>query len=183
MPKGQKSKKEKKGEPRHIQKEEGKVKRKGNTGTNSISEDEDDTEQRREIVLSDAYARGPFTVFMKHMNQDKKSKSINVVKVGHILTKCNVKYSHVEKYTWSTWKVNFMIKDLLRKSKMNGQLINLIWIPGHSGITGNELADSRTKTAIQQGKDTEIGVPFREFKNLWKDELYNLTNWRARIWT
>lgn len=71
-----------------------------------------------------------------------------------------------------------VIKDLLRKIDNEGKTIKLIWIPGHTQIKGNEMADLLAKEAISKGIDTQISVPFGEFKNLWKAQLFEeLHDW------
>lgn len=73
-----------------------KDKAKNERGLNSDNE-EDAGERRR--ILFDTYSNGFFIVFMKHLNQDKKSPFASIVKVGQILISCNVKFSHIAKYT------------------------------------------------------------------------------------
>lgn len=53
-----------------------------------------------------------------------------------------------------------------------GYDINIIWIPAHKVIAGNELADGKAKEAIRSGRDSQIGIPPEDFKLKWKNLLY-----------
>jgi len=48
------------------------------------------------------------------------------------------------------------IKDTIRQLEAQGYNINIIWIPAHKGIAGNELADGKAKEAIRSGRDSQI---------------------------
>lgn len=63
------------------------------------------------------------------------------------------------------------IKSATLQMSTNGKSIKLIWIPSHKGIPGNERADSLAKSAIVQGRDTQISIPRKEFTNLWKSNI------------
>lgn len=64
------------------------------------------------------------------------------------------------------------IKSLIKTLSTQNIEINLIWIPAHKGIIGNERTDSLAKEAIRTGVDSQIGITTCEFKNLWKSKTY-----------
>ena len=67
--------------------------------------------------------------------------------------------------------------------KFNNKDIILCWVPSHTGIGGNEKADSAAKSALElpYAKD---GVPYSDFKHCisqhilstWQDE------WNGAVW-
>lgn len=57
------------------------------------------------------------------------------------------------------------ITSLLHQLSIAGLPVNLIWIPNHRSIPGNETTDALAKSAFSIGKDSQIGVPLRDFKN------------------
>lgn len=70
------------------------------------------------------------------------------------------------------------IKQLIKMSVDSGKTINIIWIPSHKGIIGNETADELAKDAIRNGVDTQIGIPLNKIKNFWKkDSLNDFLTW------
>lgn len=62
------------------------------------------------------------------------------------------------------------ITNLLYQLHENNFAIKLVWIPSHKGIRGNELADETAKDAARCGDASSAGIPYREFKKLWKKE-------------
>ncbi|XP_024873094.1 uncharacterized protein LOC112455426 [Temnothorax curvispinosus] len=48
--------------------------------------------------------------------------------------------------------------------------VNLVWIPSHVGIKGNELADRIAKAACNGPRGDFKEIPHRELKRLWKNE-------------
>lgn len=66
----------------------------------------------------------------------------------------------------------YQIKDKIRDLSNTGRKIKLIWIPNHCGIIGNELADTRAKSASHCGRNCLQGIPLGDVKNFFKDELY-----------
>lgn len=70
----------------------------------------------------------------------------------------------------------FIILEIKRELAMledSGERCQLVWIPSHKGIVGNERADILAKEAIRVGRDTQIGVPLQEFKGLWKNKMFD----------
>lgn len=63
------------------------------------------------------------------------------------------------------------VKSLLLDLSSRGVKVKLVWIPGHSGVRGNEWADSLAKDAVRCGRPSQVGVPLSEIKNLWKADL------------
>lgn len=64
------------------------------------------------------------------------------------------------------------IKDKIRTLTDEGKNFKLFWIPGHTGIIGNERADFVAKDAIRVGLKTQNTVPLTEIKNYWKNKLF-----------
>lgn len=70
------------------------------------------------------------------------------------------------------------IKGELKSLRDAGESCDLVWIPSHRGIMGNERADMLAREAFQVGADTQIGIPLKEQKNLWKNEMFGkLYDW------
>lgn len=54
--------------------------------------------------------------------------------------------------------------------------INIIWIPGHSGIPGNEVADELAKSATSNGIEFPTTLPPSEFFNIASQKCISSTN-------
>lgn len=63
------------------------------------------------------------------------------------------------------------LKDKIRFLYNNGFAIKFIWIPGHCQISGNELADSKARSAIMNGRDTHLKIPISDFYLFFKNSL------------
>ena len=61
---------------------------------------------------------------------------------------------------WHRWR-------LVYSNCLQLQITSFIWIPSHIGITGNSLADSEAKAALQLPV-TNLPVPYSDFKGLIK---------------
>lgn len=65
----------------------------------------------------------------------------------------------------------YEIKDRLTACKSRGYEVTLVWVPGHSGVTGNEKADLLAKEAVVDGDK----VPFKNYchdvRNLSSESL------------
>lgn len=66
----------------------------------------------------------------------------------------------------------YLIKDKIRKLQNCNHNIKLIWISSHCNIIGNELADTRAKSALLYGIEWNDKIPIGDFKNLFKELLY-----------
>lgn len=79
-----------------------------------------------------------------------------------------IKSSHL---IWTIRKLLFELKQL-------GKDVQLVWIPAHVGIEGNEMANSAAKDAVTIGTDTQFLLPYSDFKSLWKEKLFsNFHDW------
>lgn len=56
--------------------------------------------------------------------------------------------------------LTFTIRDKIRRLTDLGRKIKLVWISSHCGIIGNELADTRAKSALHIEKDCTYGTYF-----------------------
>jgi len=54
----------------------------------------------------------------------------------------NIKNAH------NTNDINIQVQNLLQHEKEKGNMVQLCWTPGHSGIIENEMADKAAKDAI-----------------------------------
>ncbi|KYN02389.1 Gag-Pol polyprotein [Cyphomyrmex costatus] len=54
------------------------------------------------------------------------------------------------------------IKSSLEEAESKGTAIHFIWVPSHSGITGNEKADQLAKRAISKGIELNFKVPYSD---------------------
>jgi ribonuclease HI len=45
------------------------------------------------------------------------------------------------------------------------QKITLVWIPGHSGMPGNDIADLEAKQATTQERGNESQLEYSDFRN------------------
>lgn len=74
-----------------------------------------------------------------------------------------------------------LIRDAIKFLESANKRVKFIWIPGHVVIRSNELADCKAKDAIRTGADSQFGVPFRDFKNMWSREMYDgFCKWAVR---
>lgn len=76
----------------------------------------------------------------------------------------------------------FLIRNLLFSLKEKGFEIQFLWIPGHTGITGNETADSLAKNTASIRIPSNNLIPWSDFcpklksciHRLWSDSYNNL---------
>ncbi|KAH0535291.1 hypothetical protein KQX54_015729 [Cotesia glomerata] len=54
-------------------------------------------------------------------------------------------------------------------------LVHLVWIPGHSGILGNETADRLAKEATTSVRRTFTPIPFKDLANNSKQKAIKTT--------
>jgi len=66
------------------------------------------------------------------------------------------------------------------KRKKNSRVV-IGWIPRHSGIKGNTIADSLAKEATEGTKDDRIHVPYGDWKKYFKKEMFNVTKYRVEL--
>lgn len=63
------------------------------------------------------------------------------------------------------------MKNKLFSAHTLGLDIELIWIPAHIGIQGNEIADRLAKRAITHGNDLNSPLPFSDFYSFCKEKV------------
>ncbi|KYN00602.1 Gag-Pol polyprotein [Cyphomyrmex costatus] len=64
-----------------------------------------------------------------------------------------------------------LIKSVLEKAQSKGTNIQFIWVPSHSGITGNEKADQLAKRAIRKGIEPNFKVPYSDICAIIKHKI------------
>ncbi|KYN07215.1 hypothetical protein ALC62_01815 [Cyphomyrmex costatus] len=57
----------------------------------------------------------------------------------------------------------YIIKDFISQASDKDHIVDLIWIPSHSGIEGNGNADELAKLDAKQGDPMELEVPYLDF--------------------
>ena len=62
----------------------------------------------------------------------------------------------------------------------SGYDITLVWIPGHCGIPGNELADVRAKTAVLTGDVCNVQLGYKEYVSIVQRAIRDLF---TKLWT
>ncbi|KYN03203.1 hypothetical protein ALC62_05959 [Cyphomyrmex costatus] len=108
------------------------------------------------LELGDRYGWSKLVIF-----SDSKS----------VLSAVNATFDHRS----SSYLILFIKDRIIRLSRDMGTEVKLVWIPSHIGISGNERADRLAKEAITSGRDTQLGIPTSEFRNLWNRMMYSDT--------
>ena len=70
------------------------------------------------------------------------------------------------------------IKNAVHELTSRGKSISFMWIPGHVGILGNEIADRLARSASRK-KETDIQIPYSDFHHQVKTFLTDL---RQNYW-
>lgn len=68
------------------------------------------------------------------------------------------------------------IQNLCLTLELSGKSIQFYWILAHKGITINEQADAMAKDAVRNGIDSDILIPYSDFKTIWKSIMYDNFN-------
>jgi hypothetical protein len=63
------------------------------------------------------------------------------------------------------------IKEKLLALRKHKKDIKSVWIPAHTGIVLNEIADASAKESIRKGEDAQYLIPGRDLKSYWKAKL------------
>lgn len=72
------------------------------------------------------------------------------------------------------WEILSLLFDL----KQRNTNVFLYWIPAHCGIKFNEMADQAAKAAITIGTDSDLLLPYSDFKAIWIDDFFSeLYDW------
>jgi hypothetical protein len=73
------------------------------------------------------------------------------------------------------------IQALLLSLNENGVNIRFAWVPGHSGIPGNEIADRAAKDAVDNGELFTNLVPINDVKAEFRDVV--MEEWNQSWWS
>lgn len=72
--------------------------------------------------------------------------------------------------------ISIRIRQLLYELTLSDFIVEFLWVPGHSGIKGNEIADSIAKSTSSFCCPSPTLIPWTDFCPLLKYHIYNL--WR-----
>lgn len=87
--------------------------------------------------------------------------------------------SKLEKYKLkSKWQEDML--QLYRRIRENGSDVQIMWLPSHIGIAGNEKADYEAKRALDDPYVTVTPVDLNEIKTIVKNQFIN--RWQA-LWS
>ena len=88
-----------------------------------------------------------------------------------ILTDCQSALSSVENFHNSCHHLVTNIINLLHDFRLNRQKIELMWIPSHSGIPGNEKADKIAKSATNLPAGETKQITYQEADHWLREEI------------
>ena len=86
-----------------------------------------------------------------------------------------------QKYNFnpSTSYLIFKIRNLLYIAHTNNLSITLVWIPGHKGIIGNEIADNLARLAVNEGSLVNMKLPHTD---IWDTHFSSSLKASANKW-
>ncbi|KAL7288554.1 hypothetical protein TKK_0017296 [Trichogramma kaykai] len=77
--------------------------------------------------------------------------------------------------------ITLKLKNIILESKNAGKEIELIWIPAHVGINGNEQADSLAKIATREGKLMNTTIPHIDLVAKFKRDVIFGNNSKLKL--
>jgi hypothetical protein len=80
---------------------------------------------------------------------------------------CLNERSLIKKHSILILKIKEKLLALKKCQKDN----KFVWIPAHTGIVLNEIADALAKEGIRKGEDAQYLIPGRDLKSHWKTKL------------
>lgn len=106
--------------------------------------------------------------------EEKDTKKDNIL----ILTDSMSAIKNIENNEITTYKNTYIMearKRIYEIKKRKNRKVILAWIPGHIGITGNEIVDHLAKQGTEEDWTKELKIPYGDLKEEYKKEARERT--------